>query len=851
MAENAKHPIKIDLNQFKLHVDLKNKIALTLHFNSPSRRFYLSLIAFVVNEMKKRGKIIPIPMEEHLDLLALLNESVGGSAGSSDKENLLPRIYRKWHLALPNLEEAPLFKVLGRKKEYDEGGGKSYPFTEAEKDNWANLFEYIGSEENVRLKFAIDKIGANLDDVVITYEDSLNGEAWEKFLSGLREKTDVKPEKEEMDEVPKEPVASVSPQRKEKIGELSRYRRVRLIAAIGVIVGGAVIAIWGLYIRSAPQPGVTPKEKIASIEHEKSSAIVPPSPEVPDTGKRMVEITPPKKEEPSKAEKVSKTVTAPPPKLEVASKEKMVFPLPDKPSIAVLPFVNMSSDPEQEFFSDGLTEEIITTLSHNPHLFVIARSSTFTYKGKPTRVNKVAEELGVRYVLEGSVRRAGEQIRINAQLIEATTGHHLWAEKYDGNMKDVFALQDRITEKIVSALAVKLKPGEKDVAAQKGTDNVAAYDAFLRGWVHYLRFTPEDSAKAAASLKKAIELDPNYNRAYAALAAVYYDGAALPSLLKGLGVSWHEARARAIQYLQKAPKDPMTHSVKSQMYLWRRQHQEAISEAERGLALDPNNPVISFNIGRALICAGRPKDAVDFFKGGMRLDPHNPFRYLAGLGMAHFYTGELQEAVALLEKASRLNPEEDFALPVWLAVHYALLGRDQEARASLEIAKKEKIDFPVGSAFNLRGFMNPTPFKDRAVAERWAEGLRKVGIPPANIPGGYFPAFKENQLTGEEIKNLLFGSKITGYIFYPQQFWMDYKKNGEITWQGPSTAGGTGSDVGKSRIEGDTICWQYQKRFWGVEYCGTLFRYPGGSYEGKNEYFWCTDFGFGTFSPEK
>ena len=187
MTENTKfHPITIDLNQFKLHIDLKNKIELTLHFNSPSRRFYLSVIAFLVNEMKRLGKITSIPLEGHHGLLALLNETVGGSAGSSDKENLLPRIYRKWKDALPNLEEGPLFKVLGRKKEYDEGKSRTYYFTEDEKDRWANLFEYIGSEENVRLKFAIDKIGAGLDDVDIVYEDSLNGDAWEKFISSLR-----------------------------------------------------------------------------------------------------------------------------------------------------------------------------------------------------------------------------------------------------------------------------------------------------------------------------------------------------------------------------------------------------------------------------------------------------------------------------------------------------------------------------------------------------------------------------------------------------------------------------------------------------------------------------------------
>ena len=186
MIESSRPSIRIDLNEFKLHLHLKNKIQLTLHFNSPSRRFYLSVIALVVNEMKKSGKIKSIPLQEHLDLLALLNESIGGAAGSSDKENLLPRIYRKWKNSLPNLEEAPLFKVLGKKKEEADGAiGKIYSFTEAEKDGWANLFEYMGSEENVRLKFAIDKIGVSLNETAIIFEDSLNGDAWDRFISRL------------------------------------------------------------------------------------------------------------------------------------------------------------------------------------------------------------------------------------------------------------------------------------------------------------------------------------------------------------------------------------------------------------------------------------------------------------------------------------------------------------------------------------------------------------------------------------------------------------------------------------------------------------------------------------------
>jgi adenylate cyclase len=312
-----------------------------------------------------------------------------------------------------------------------------------------------------------------------------------------------------------------------------------------------------------------------------------------------------------------------------------------------------------------------------------------------------------------------------------------------------------------------------------------------------------------------------------------------------------------LQYLEKATEGPITHSVKSERYLWRRQHQEAILEAERALALDPNNPTSLYHMGIALTYAGRPKDAVEFFKRGGRLDPHNPSRYLTGLGRAHFCMGELEEAVGLYEKALRLNPETaPLAWGCCRAAFYALLGRDQEARSMFETIKKEKerSGVQVPGTVNLRYVMNSSPYKHRAVAERLVEGLRKAGFPPANIRGGYFPAFKENQLTGEGIKNLLFGSAITGYIFYPMKFSMKYKKNGEFTYDGPSiksTFGGPTTDRGKSRIEGDTICWQYEKNFGGVEFCATVFRYPGGTPETKDEYFLCMDFGFSTFSVER
>jgi adenylate cyclase len=780
MPESSRPSLQIDLNEFKLHLHLKGRTPLTLHFNSPSRCFYLSVIALVVNEMKKSGKIKSIPLHEHLDLLALLNETIGEAIGSSEKENLLYRIYRKWKDALPNLEEAPLFKVHGKKKKEEGDGaiGRVYSFTDAEKDGWANLFDYMGSEENVRLKFAIDKIGLGLNETSIIFGDFRNGEAWDQFIASLEKKEEEKEESAPAQKaaVPEPPAVPISPHQVGKIFWFSRYRWVVMVVVFGLMAG----VIWKIYLSPA--------------------------------------------------------------RIEVASVEQMKYPLPDKPSIAVLPFVNLSKDPEQEYFTDGMVDDLITDLSKISDLLVIARNSTFTYKGKPAKVNRIAEELGVRYVLEGSVRRAGDDIRINAQLVDAMTGHHVWAERYDGSMKDVFTLQDRVTQKIVSALAVKLTGTEKQIIEEKGTKNVKAYDAFLRGRVHYLRMTPGDLATAIQSFKKAIELDPNYGRAYAELALAYWAGTYFPGVMKGLGISWLEARLRAGQYLRMAMKNPTAtaHHVNGLFYWLRRQHEEAVSELERALAFDPNDPSIYQDMGLVLIYSGKPKEAIEFYNRGMRLDPHNPARYLNSLGLARFCMGNLEEAANLIEKAIRINPESTGPFS-HLAVIYGLLGRQKEAREALETFIKAW-----GGHANpaLSAIMYPFPFKDRAVADRFAEGMVKAGL--NGPPSAYFPAYKGNQLTGEEIKKLLFGSKITGtHIATAQQWWIERKKDGEITYRGPEPIS---SDTGRSWVEGDLLCAQFQKNLWGLEYCCTVFRNPRGTYEGKDEYFNVTDFGFAPWS---
>ncbi len=277
-----------------------------------------------------------------------------------------------------------------------------------------------------------------------------------------------------------------------------------------------------------------------------------------------------------------------PPPVEIASVEKMAFPLPDKPSIAVLPFDNLSDDPKQGYFSDGLTEQIITNLSKLPNFFVIARNSTFTYKGKPVKVKQVSEELGVRYVLEGSVQKSGDRVRITAQLIDAITGHHLWAERYDRELVDVFSLQDEITMKVLTALRVKLTAGEQARIVARNTDNIDAYLLFLQA-VHHLRKTHQEGIIMARKLcEEAIALDPNFADPYRVLAWTH-----LEDVWFGWSKSSRESFKKAVELAEQSlaldNTNPNTVALVGHMSLLKRQHEKAIAEGERSIALDPNS----------------------------------------------------------------------------------------------------------------------------------------------------------------------------------------------------------------------------------------------------------------------
>jgi TolB-like protein/Flp pilus assembly protein TadD len=408
------------------------------------------------------------------------------------------------------------------------------------------------------------------------------------------------------------------------------------------------------------------------------------------------------------------------PPTEVASVEKMALPLPDQPSIAVLPFDNMSDDPKQEYFSDGITEDLITDLSKISGLFVIARNSTFTYKGKPVKVQQVAEDLGVRYVLEGSVRKAGDKVRINAQLVDATTGHHLWAERFDGTFGDIFALQDRFTQKIIAALAVELTADDQVLLASRGTDNVEAYDAYLQGLEHFRRNTRDDLAMAVEYYKNAIELDPDFARAHASLAGAY-QFAINRAWYEELG--WPDARTRVQKHLQIAMKNPtpFVHYQVAKTRLYQRRHDEAIVEAERAIALDPNYPDGYFMMGWILTFAGRSAEATDYFKRAMRLDPNYPGHYLYFLGLAQYFLGQYEEAANSLERALELSPRMG---PWPLAITYAQQGRGQEAADILAtyFEKRGWLVSPIEDTFKY------WPIKEQKDLDHWSDGLRKSGL---------------------------------------------------------------------------------------------------------------------------
>jgi tetratricopeptide (TPR) repeat protein len=374
-----------------------------------------------------------------------------------------------------------------------------------------------------------------------------------------------------------------------------------------------------------------------------------------------------------------------------------------------------------------MTEDLITDLSKISGLFVISRNSVFTYKGKSVDSRAVAEELAVRYVLEGSVRRVGNKVRINAQLIDATTGGHIWADRYDGAFEDIFTLQDKVTSKIVSTLAIKLTAGEQNQITQKETDNTEAYDTFLKGWEQYLRQTPESFRQAISLFKKAVELDPGYSRAYAALSLTSWQGWKSYWHIKLGYIGPHDIRFEAEEYLAKAMEEPtpLALQISTAMLAQRGRHNEAVTEGERAIEMDPNNADGYVALAGALNLAGYPEKALALMEKALRLNPHYPTSYLYELGLARFGMEEYEGAAVTLERAVILNPDDRWSSRLLIAT-LGQLGRAEEAVAVIHRAEANWIGF---DPLSVRSIAFWYPFKKPADAERLSAGLRKAGVP--------------------------------------------------------------------------------------------------------------------------
>jgi len=452
------------------------------------------------------------------------------------------------------------------------------------------------------------------------------------------------------------------------------------------------------------------------------------------------------------------------PDTSTSSAAQMVYPLPDVPSIAVLPFRTIGNEPLLDAsVADGMTDDLITDLSQLSQLFVVARNSMFAFKGRTVTATEVSNQLGVRYVLDGSVRGTGDTLRVNAQLIDATTGRSVWADRYDGERAQLFVLQDKVVNAIVSALNVRLSEGEHTAVTRMDSANPRAREAFLRGWAAYRDNSPETFAQAIRHLDEAVQLDQGYLRAYAARAAVYQAALARDFTVRfgewtrSLGVNTDDAIRNVLINLRAAARDrsALTLQVESQLALSRNDFDRALAAANEAILLAPNDPLGYEALSAASTLGGDPAAGRRAIERAMRLDPGYPNEYLFWHGLAMFSAGDFDDARVVLERAAALNPGDDRILIV-LAAAYGFVNRFDDSQATIASfdalqnrredawSRGAPGDLVAGIHGHLPGRYTLTqvdlwPFRYVADRERLREGLRLGGLPPMGPQDNQIP----------------------------------------------------------------------------------------------------------------
>jgi TolB-like protein/class 3 adenylate cyclase/tetratricopeptide (TPR) repeat protein len=395
--------------------------------------------------------------------------------------------------------------------------------------------------------------------------------------------------------------------------------------------------------------------------------------------------------------------------------------LPDKPSIAVLPFANMGSDPEQDYFADGISEDIITALSKSRWLFVIARNSSFAYKSRSVDIREIGRDLGVRYVLEGSVRKAGNRVRITAQLIEASSGGHVWSERYDRDLEDTFAVQDEITESVVGAIEPELLQVERQRAARKSPERMDAWDHYMRGMWRFHQFDEEGYLRAERLLGRAIELDPTLAQAHMGLARIRNGRISLERSTDpgaDLEAAWNAAR----RALALDDKEPYTHYILAWIHLFRRSHEDGLAAAQKAIDLTPNFALAYYMLGVIRVFLGHFEQAADPLRRAMRLSPHEPLTFMFAnyMALAEYHQGRYEATVRAARAGLAVRPTH--MLHRTLAAALGQLGRMDEAATAL--AEKARLQRP--NWHQLQELANP--YADPVHAAHLAEGLAKAGM---------------------------------------------------------------------------------------------------------------------------
>jgi TolB-like protein len=630
---------------------------LVVHFDTPSRRFYFSIIALIIAEMKKQGRPGFVHMHRHQDILTRLDRSLSGKNASQHVEGMWAKIKMAWRHRLPDLESAALFKVLDRDlvSPYEKGGKYRYQCAEAECDAWAGLFGY--DENNTwRFKFAVDSVSVDLADVSITMGDLRDNAAWEEFIKRLR----IDPS---ADKTLNEPGGASAPEPGPE--DRVNYRRTRkVILVMAAVVAAAIIAavVWRFAVYKAPGP-------TDSIDLRNA-----------------------------------------------------VYPVGDKPSLAVLPFDNLTGDPRQAYFSDGIADQLITSLSQGPYLYVTARTSSFTFKGKSLPAQEIAAKLKVRYLIEGSVQRDKDRVRINVQLIDGRNGNHIWSQGYDRDFADLFALQDDISMAVMAALNVQITGYAAGALKHSRPKNLKAYEHYLKGLYYHLGRKRDDVLKARRFFEEAIQIDPNYGRAYTWLANTYLDEIELRLTTQREQVL--EKAEEAVSKALAADPDYPPYGTLSRISRLKNDMEKAILYARKGVQQGPTDSGQHYMLCIALHLADKFDEAVDSCETALQLAPFRPVNYVMQLAWSLTGNAQYNASIPLFKEVIDRSPQSFFAYLAFkgLTAAYELTDRHAEAQWAAENVMRMNPDFTLEKESRL------SPVKESPYKKRMFDAYRAAGL---------------------------------------------------------------------------------------------------------------------------